>query len=110
MCAPRSRRLIRVAIFSSIATLLIASSYISSYFGMWWLTGRGTISLSANSRLQESIYRPILHYTTSAGTGSQSVNKLSMRLQLRGAGITIEWDSIDGTIHPNHGRRTANAP
>ena len=110
MLTPRSRRLVRFAIYSTTATLLLASSYISSYFGMWWLTGRGAITINTNLQLQQTLYSPVLHYIVAAGPGSESVNKLSIWFSSLGRGSPLPWNAIDGKIGVPRAATSPNAP
>jgi len=114
MIAQRSRRVARIAMLSIAGTLLLVSGYVSSYFGMWWLTDRGIVTGTTSQQLQATVYRPISHYMGSSGAGSATARRSVTWVHSLASGKPAAWDSIDGEVviggHPILPPRATGSP
>jgi hypothetical protein len=91
MYSPRSRRLIRIAMLSTAVTLLLASGYFSSYFGMCWLADRGIVSGSTSQWLQATVYLPVSRYMGSSVAGSETARRFTTWVHSASSGKPAAW-------------------
>jgi hypothetical protein len=99
MLARRAHQTIRTAALTLATIALLVSGYVSSYYGTWWLKGRGAISTNSHIRLQGTVYLPVTYFIASGSPGSETANKLSLWMSNRGSGHPTRWETTDGRIN-----------
>lgn len=82
--APRKPRIIRTAIKTIIACVLFLAWYVSTWLGLAWLNGRGTVNSSIVDAAQHTVYPPISGYLISGYPGAQDLEILRRQCQSKG--------------------------
>ena len=80
----RTRRIVRRAVMALVVAVLLISSYVSNWFLMFWLVGRGTITTGTSVDFQGTVFAPVVVYGQSDLPGSDWLMEGAQNAYARG--------------------------
>jgi hypothetical protein len=111
MAESRKRRIVKRAVWTLAAAVLLVSVYVSSYLGAWWLHGRMVISQPQLSQVRKTVFHPIEVHYRDCWPGCHYVRVMAMWCLLRGNGQSVTLEEVHiGLLGMSEERRQQLAP
>jgi len=95
MPSPSPRRWLRRAVTALAVMVLLASGYVGSFVGLYWVTGFGVVSGVTFGQLRTTLFAPAESYIKSDYPGGRTLNRLTMWFFLQGRGTPATWEQLE---------------